>query len=65
MDFTNRTETETDGDLLRMTLQLQKRNLEPRPVPEGCVQDDLLYRHIGINLTDGTTAYDYIGPYGL
>ena len=65
MEFTKKIESESEGDLLRLTIQLNKRNPDARPVPDGCVVDDLLYRHHGINLTDGTTSYDYIGPYGL
>ena len=61
--YTGQTTTERDGNTLRMVIQLQLTNPNPPKYPDGYATDPYLYRHMAMNLADGTTVYDYVGPF--
>lgn len=63
--YSGQTTTERDGDVLRMVIQLRATNPNPPAYPDGYATDPFLYRHLAINLMDGTTMHDYLGPFGL
>ncbi len=61
--YTSQLTTERDGNTLRLVVQLQTPNPTPPTYPAGHANDPFLYRHLAINLVDGSTDYDYIGPF--
>lgn len=61
--YTSQLTTERDGNTLRLVVQLQSTNPKPPTYAAGHATDPFLYRHLAINLLDGSTEHDYIGPF--
>ena len=51
------------GRLYHISVELDARHDRPLPVDDGCMSDDLLYRHMVICMDTGRMVDSYVGPH--